>query len=274
MSVEPEQDPAEVNDLGGGGRRRHEYDGSMQKVVVFGTGDFAEIAHYYLTNDSAYEVVAFTVDGDFLTMDRKYELPVVPFEAVQGSYPPDGFKMFVAVAQTRMNALRQEKCAAAKGLGYELITYLSSRSSTWPDTQIGSNCFITEHNLIQPFASIGDDVVMWSGNHVGHHVTIGDHCFLTCHVVVASHVTVESHCYLGLNATIGDGITIGRASIVGAGALVMRDTEPREVYLGQRAQRYHLSSDNLPPAFLSTGTRTARRGRVRPAGALPADEAS
>ena len=33
-------------------------------LILFGAGDIAELAYFYFTNDSAYEVVAFTVDGD------------------------------------------------------------------------------------------------------------------------------------------------------------------------------------------------------------------
>ena len=38
----------------------------MQDIVVFGTGDIAELAHFYFTHDSAYRVVAFTVDAAFI----------------------------------------------------------------------------------------------------------------------------------------------------------------------------------------------------------------
>ncbi len=41
----------------------------MSKIVIFGTGDIAQLAHYYFTTDSPYEVVAFTVDKAFLTED-------------------------------------------------------------------------------------------------------------------------------------------------------------------------------------------------------------
>ena len=37
-----------------------------RKVVVFGISDLAELAHYYLTNDSPYEIVAFTVNKEYL----------------------------------------------------------------------------------------------------------------------------------------------------------------------------------------------------------------
>jgi len=31
----------------------------MEKVVIFGTEELAQVAHFYLTHDSPYEVVAF-----------------------------------------------------------------------------------------------------------------------------------------------------------------------------------------------------------------------
>ena len=36
------------------------------KVIVFGTNDLAELTHWYLTNDSDYEIVAFTVNREHL----------------------------------------------------------------------------------------------------------------------------------------------------------------------------------------------------------------
>ena len=38
----------------------------MSKVVIFGILDLAELAHWYLENDSEHEVVAFTVHQSFI----------------------------------------------------------------------------------------------------------------------------------------------------------------------------------------------------------------
>ena len=62
------------------------------KVVIFGVLDTAELAHYYLTNDSPYEVVAFTVNKKYLLentftprgTDKVY--PVVAFEELEYYY--------------------------------------------------------------------------------------------------------------------------------------------------------------------------------------------
>jgi acyl-[acyl carrier protein]--UDP-N-acetylglucosamine O-acyltransferase len=81
-----------------------------------------------------------------------------------------------------------------------------------------------EDNTIQPFVRIGNDVIMWSGNHVGHDAVIEDHCFLTSHVVVSGFTKVGHNSFLGVNATLRDAITIAPETLVGAGATVMKDT--------------------------------------------------
>jgi sugar O-acyltransferase (sialic acid O-acetyltransferase NeuD family) len=218
----------------------------MAKVVVFGTGSFAECVSFYLAHDSPHEVVAFTAHGDHLGDTAELAgLPVVPFEDVAERYPPAEHDMFVAVGYAGVNKVRAAICDEAKGKGYTLITYVSSKATTWGDTQIGENCFIFEDNTIQPFVTIGDDCVLWSGNHIGHHVTIGDHCFITSHVVVSGHVTVGSYSFLGVNATFRDAISVGESNVVGAGALIMKSTKDGEVYIAARTKADARTSDEI-----------------------------
>ena len=77
-----------------------------------------------------------------------------------------------------MNALRRGVYTRFKQKGYPLISYISSRATYFPGTPIGDNCFVLEDNTIQPFVKIGNNVVLWSGNHIGHHSTIADDVFL------------------------------------------------------------------------------------------------
>lgn len=217
----------------------------MSKVVVFGTGSFAEVVHFYLTNDSEHEVVAFTVNEDHMDREELMGLPVVPFERLEQTHPPEDFKMYVAVGYKRVNRVRAAIYEEAKARGYELITYVSSKCTRWGDTKIGDNCFIFELNNIQPFVTIGNDVVLWSGNHIGHHSSIGDHCFVTSHVVVSGHVVIEPFCFIGVNATVRDSITVGESSVIGAGALVMKSTKAKEVLIPQRTTPDERDSDQI-----------------------------
>lgn len=69
---------------------------------------------------------------------------------------------------------------------------------------MGDNCFVFENQTIQPFVKIGNDVIIWSGNHIGHHSMIGDHCFISSHVVISGNVKIEPYCFLGVNSSIRD----------------------------------------------------------------------
>lgn len=203
----------------------------MAKVIIFGVQDLAELAWYYLTTDSEHEVVAFTVSAEYRDKEEFCHLPVLEFETLEQILPCDEYKMFIPMTGKGRNKLREEIYIQSKAKGYQLISYISSKATVLTDI-IGDNCFILEDNTIQPFVQIGNNVVMWSGNHIGHHSVIRDHIFFTSHVVLSGHCTVESYCFFGVNSTIRDGITIARESYIGMSACITKDTQECTKYVG------------------------------------------
>lgn len=218
----------------------------MYKVIIFGLRDIASLAHFYLKYDSDYAVVAFSVHDQFLPKERKFEgLPVVPFEEVEHLYPPEDYCFFAPMSERNMNRLRESIYYQVKAKGYSLISYISSKATVFPQAQIGDNCFILEDNTIQPFTTIGNNVVLWSGNHIGHHGAINDHVFFTSHVVLSGHCHVEPYCFLGVNSTIRDGVNLAEGSLIAMGSNVTKDTEPWGVYKGNPAKKGDILSRDL-----------------------------
>lgn len=204
------------------------------KVVVFGTNDLAELTYWYLTNDSDYEIVAFTVNKDYIKEDKFKGLPVVPFEELEKSYPPTEYLFFAPMTGTKMNNNRKRIYEEGKKKGYTYISYISSKA-TICGNKIGENCFILEDNTLQPFTEIGNNVVMWSGNHIGHHGKVEDHVFFTSHVVLSGHCHVKERAWFGVNSTIRDGLTIGEGSLIAMGAVVSKSTDDDGLYMGTPA---------------------------------------
>ncbi len=214
-------------------------------LVIFGTTDSAKIAHYYFSNDSELNVVAFTVDSRFKNKEVFCGLPVVPFESVVTEFPPSENLMFVAMGYTNMNRNRAEKFIESRRKGYSLATYVSSRCSFLSEREPGENCFILEDNTIQPFVEIGENVVLWSGNHIGHDVKIGSHSFITSHVVISGNTTIRDYCFLGVNSTIRDSIELGKSTLVGAGASIMSSTEDDSVWLTPKSVEIKKKSSDV-----------------------------
>ncbi|MBL9162911.1 MAG: acetyltransferase [Planctomycetaceae bacterium] len=218
----------------------------MADVVIFGVKDFASLAHFYLRHDSEHRVVAFTVHREFLPAEGEFEgLPIVALEDLADGYPPDKVQAFAPMSHRKMNRLREGIYNELKGRGYELISYVSSRATTFPERQIGDNCFILEDNTIQPFATIGDNVVIWSGNHIGHHSVVESHAFITSHVVISGHCRIGAYSFLGVNATLKDQISLAEGTLIGMGANITKDTEPWSLYKADATRASKISSADI-----------------------------
>lgn len=216
-----------------------------KKAVIFGTGAFAEVADFYLTRDSEYEVAGFTATADVVKSDTVFGKPLAAFDRVQEIFPPEQHEMFVAVGYTQLNRLRQRFCEEAKAKRYRLLTYVSSKCTHWGDARIGENVFIFEDNTIQCFVTIGGGTILWSGNHIGHHSQIGSYCFITSHVVVSGVCRIGDRCFLGVNATVSENTTIAEDNIVGPAALIQKDTHPGEVYVAERTPKFAKDSSRF-----------------------------
>ena len=178
--------------------------------------------------------------------DEFLGLPLVDAEERHIAIPA-GRVRHVRGAQLRED---ERRCAprstqAMTAAGYRLVSYVSSRCSYLSQTPPGDNCFILEDNTVQPFVTIGNNVTLWSGNHIGHDATIEDHCFITSHVVISGYVRVGTRSFIGVNATLRNSITIAPQTLIGAGAIIMKNTRPKEVYMPERAKLFSKTSDEI-----------------------------
>ena len=207
-----------------------------KKLVIFGSSEIAVLAKYYFDNDSDYEVVAFTVDDSYCESDTFENLPLIPWSQIENRFPSSDFNMHVALSYMKLNQLRQEKYEQAKVAGYKLASYICSRSVTWPDLSVGANCFILENQTIQPRCKIGNNVMLWSGNHIGHGTEIGDHTYLASHVVLSGHCKIGERCFIGVNSTVRDFTDIEDDCFIAMDASVTSNMPEGAVALGNSAK--------------------------------------
>ena len=203
-----------------------------RNLAIFGSGEIASLARFYFENDSDYNVVAFTVDDGFVDCDMYDGLPLIPFSEFLRRSPPETVSVHVALSYRKMNQLRQQKYEQVKRCGYLLPSYISSRSVTWSDLNVGDNCFLLENQTIQPTVRIGNNVVMWSGNHVGHGTTIGDHTYISSHVCLSGHCVIGERCFFGVNSSVRDFTKVGNDVFVAMQVGVTTNLESGAVVLG------------------------------------------
>ena len=217
----------------------------MEKVVIFGASAGTRLIYSLLAEDSSYQIVGFTVDRKYIEEQEFCGLPVVPFEEIEAIYPPNECKMLVAILATRINKARAEKYLDAKAKGYQFITYISPKATTWPGMTIGENCFIADFVICRPEVVIGNNVFVFGGASIGIGSVIKDHAYIAARALLLGDNTVEEYAMVGANATILENITVARESVIGAGVVLHEDSKEKGVYRAPPPTLLPLPSDRL-----------------------------
>ena len=205
-----------------------------QDIVIIGVGETAELASDYFSHDSDYMVRCFAAEKKYLErhpgINEIDGCPVVSVEELPKLFPVQWNSAFVAMGYGRLNHDRARMYHMVKSMGYKMVSYVSSHAFVGRNVHIGDNCFVLEHNVLQRNVRLGNDVVLWSGNHIGHRSVIEDHVFLSSHVAVSGYCRIGRYSFLGINTCLGDGISVAENCFVGGGVAVMKDTDAGRIY--------------------------------------------
>ncbi len=135
-------------------------------------------------------------------------------------------------------------------------TAIGSNTRIWQyavifaNAQIGENCNICAHTMIESDVIIGNNVTVksgvyiWDGTRIEDNVFLGPNATLTNDPIPRSKqypekfsgITLKKGCSIGANATILPGITVGENSMIGAGAVVTKDVPANAVVVGNPAK--------------------------------------
>jgi sugar O-acyltransferase (sialic acid O-acetyltransferase NeuD family) len=111
-----------------------------------------------------------------------------------------------------------------------------------PDATIGSRVGVGAGSIIAAGARLSTNIVVGRHVHidqnvtVGHDCSLGDYSRLNPQACISGSVVVEEQVLVGANATVLPGLRAGASSIIGAGAVVVRDIPSLTVVKGVPAR--------------------------------------
>ena len=206
----------------------------MRKTVIFGAGSLAQICCYHLQSTSPDCVSGFLVDPEFRDNDTLMGLPVVSTGDMKEAFPAESFDMLVAVGYSNMRK-RNSVANRMSSEGYRFTDLIPDNN--YGGSISGSNNIIMPGSIIEPFASIGSNNIIWSGAHICHDTIIGDNNFFATGSIVGGYAKVSSGCFLGFGSVVIEKLTIADETLVAAGAVVTKNTEACSKYVGVPAKK-------------------------------------
>ena len=212
-------------------------------LVIVGIGDYPRLLHYYLREDDPRQVVAFSVDRDFLptgdggTVVPSFDgLPLVPFDMLPAMFPPSQYDVLLGMGYSRMNENRKRKFFECKEMGYRIASYFHSSCSIHTD-DIGEGNIMLERCLVYPFSKIGDGNLMFDTVNISHDSVVGSFNFFAGGTDLCGFCEIGDNCFFGKGSVLDEHFKAADYTLVGAGAYARGETAPYDVIVPQRSVR-------------------------------------
>lgn len=200
-----------------------------QKVYVYGASGHGKVVADILLACEDPRLAGFVDDRAELRSTRVLGLPVLGDDCLQ----EEAGKMRVAVALgVGDNYARQrvaEKCLA---WGMELVTLVHPAAKVSQSARMGPGTVVMAQAVINPDAVIASGVIVNTAAVVEHDVEIDEYAHVCPNAAMGGASKLGKFSQLGMGAVVIQCVSIGSHTIVGAGAVVVRDLPDRVVAFG------------------------------------------
>jgi sugar O-acyltransferase (sialic acid O-acetyltransferase NeuD family) len=128
-------------------------------------------------------------------------------------------------------------CGAPDLARDRIVSLIAPTAFVAPSASMGVGCVIYPGCFVGHNVVLGDRVFALSGAIINHDDRLGDDVTVCSNVSLAGFVHVEAGSYLGQACTVRQYVRIGRGSLIGMGAVVLKDVAPNSVMVGNPARR-------------------------------------
>lgn len=205
------------------------------KAAIFGAGTYGEVYLHYLQQHDV-DVVAFLDDDSSLWGTNVRGVPVIGGSQLLSELQQKNIiNVFCPIGN---NSVRDRVLAQARSAGLNTPNFVHHSAIVDSLLADNSGIYILPQVVVMPHVSIEKNVMVSMGVKIAHHTTIKQGVFLSTNVSVGANILLHEQAYIGMSATLVTGKCkqVGEKSLIGAGAVVVKDVPAGVTVVGNPAR--------------------------------------
>lgn len=205
------------------------------KCIIVGAGTYGQVYSEYIEETGKYEILGF-LDDDMnktgFSFKNIYVLGTLDY--LKTFVNPKEISVFVPIGN---NQIRSKILNHVRTLGFLTPSFVHYTCRIHSSVSIGKSVYILPSSNIMPLSIIEDNVMISMGVNIAHHSIIREGAFISQGVNVGASIEICKMSFLGIASTIMTGVdTVGENSVIGAGAVVIKDIPKNAVVAGVPAK--------------------------------------
>lgn len=203
----------------------------MKNCIIIGAGTYGEVYYEYLHEQ--YNVTGFYDDDESLHGTKVAGVEVKGSVKDALEHESD-CSVFVPIGN---NPIRVKILKQFEEKGFDIPSFIHPKTIIHKSVKLGKAVYILPGTNIMPRTFIGDYVMISMGVNIAHHNIIEDGCFFSQGTNIGASINIKELAYVGISATLVTGLCeIGKNTLIGAGAVVIKDVPDNAVMAGVPAK--------------------------------------
>lgn len=209
----------------------------MRDIVIFGSGGLAREIHQLINdiNENCSDFPKWNLLGFLDGYEENHKNLIHNYFKVLGGIEwlleNKDTHVIIAIGnpaiKRKIVTEIKEKIGTVK---YATLIHPQSIIGEW--NEIGEGTVVCAGTIITTDIKIREHVTLNLDCTVGHDTVVEDYCTCAPSVNLSGNVTVRTGTDIGTGAVVIQGVSIGEWSIIGAGAVVIREIQPNTTSVG------------------------------------------